>query len=481
MAVLDARAGASLLPGNETVALAYGRRDATARRLLAVADLSAVALALGATALVSSRVTRGDLGWGVLSLPMWILIFKAYGLYDRDIKRVSHTAVDDLPWLFHALVVGSVLMWLYFRLVPVPRMLFGDILVFAMLALVLALLLRMVARRITAWSFGPERVLFVGEGAAAAALARKMRSHPEYGLEPVGQITRSGSALNEAELRVLGELSSFDLTEVAALHRVDRVLVAHSDVGEPVMLDLLRRCKQLSLKVSVLPQLFDAMGPSLEVDDVEGITVLGISPPVLARSSRAMKRGLDIVGGSVALMLATPVVVLIAAAIKLDSRGPVLFRQERIGRLGERFWLLKFRTMDLDAEARRSDLLVLSTDPGWLKLDRDPRVTRVGRFLRVMSLDELPQLLNVLKGEMSLVGPRPLIEAEDRRIDGWGRSRLDLTPGITGLWQVLGRTNIPFEEMVKLDYVYVTNWSLWADVRLMLKTLPAVLTRRGAN
>jgi lipopolysaccharide/colanic/teichoic acid biosynthesis glycosyltransferase len=137
--------------------------------------------------------------------------------------------------------------------------------------------------------------------------------------------------------------------------------------------------------------------------------------------------------------------------------------------------------MVVDAEGRREDLLGRSTDPGWLKLDRDPRITRVGRVLRLTSLDELPQLWNVLKGEMSLVGPRPLIESEDGQIGGWARSRLDLTPGLTGLWQVLGRTNIPFEEMVKLDYLYVTNWSLWGDIRLILRTLPIVLARRGAN
>jgi lipopolysaccharide/colanic/teichoic acid biosynthesis glycosyltransferase len=173
--------------------------------------------------------------------------------------------------------------------------------------------------------------------------------------------------------------------------------------------------------------------------------------------------------------------LIIGLAIKLDSRGPVLFIQSRIGRGGQPLRIYKFRTMARDAEAQRDRLTALSEDPNWLKLDDDPRITRVGRLLRMSSLDELPQLLNVLKGEMSLVGPRPLVESEDERVVDWGRARLDLTPGITGLWQVLGRTNIPFEEMVKLDYLYVTNWSLWSDVRLMLHTLPAVPHRRGAN
>ena len=159
----------------------------------------------------------------------------------------------------------------------------------------------------------------------------------------------------------------------------------------------------------------------------------------------------------------------------------MLFRQERVGRGGRRFRLVKFRTMVADAEAQRAALLAHSTDPHWLKLDHDPRVSRLGHHLRHLSIDELPQLWNVIRGQMSLVGPRPLIVAEDDMVVGWGRGRLDLTPGITGYWQVLGRTRIPFEEMVKLDYLYVTSWSLWNDMRLIIRTLPAVLTRRGAN
>jgi len=159
----------------------------------------------------------------------------------------------------------------------------------------------------------------------------------------------------------------------------------------------------------------------------------------------------------------------------------VFFVQERVGRRGLRFRLFKFRTMGVDAEQQRAELLAQSTDPDWLKLEHDPRITRLGRSLRRLSLDELPQLWNVLRGEMSMVGPRPLIPAEDERVLGWARGRLDLTPGMTGYWQVLGRTRIPFEEMVKLDYLYVMNWSLWEDVRLMLRTLPTVVGGRGVN
>jgi lipopolysaccharide/colanic/teichoic acid biosynthesis glycosyltransferase len=173
--------------------------------------------------------------------------------------------------------------------------------------------------------------------------------------------------------------------------------------------------------------------------------------------------------------------LLSALAIKSTSRGPVFFRQKRVGRGGKSFEVIKFRTMHDNAEARLEELRRHSQDPNWLLIEHDPRITPVGRLLRKTSLDELPQLWNVLRGEMSLVGPRPLIESEDRLVDGWGRNRLALTPGLTGVWQVLGRTSIPFDEMVKLDYLYVANWSVWGDIRLILRTLPAVLSQRGAN
>nr|MBA2523926.1 sugar transferase [Solirubrobacterales bacterium] len=240
-------------------------------------------------------------------------------------------------------------------------------------------------------------------------------------------------------------------------------------------------CRRLSIKVSILPDAVESLGPSVQLDAVQGVTLLGVNPPMLSVTSRGIKRGFDLVISSVILVIAALPMLLIAIAIKLDSPGRVFFTQSRVGRRGRHFRLFKFRTMLSDAEQRRDELMAQSRDPNWLDLADDPRVTRLGRFLRRNSLDELPQLINVLRGEMSLVGPRPLAESEDAMVAGYARGRLDLTPGITGLWQVLGRTRIPFNEMVKLDYMYVTNWSLWLDLRLMLQTLPAVLGRRGAN
>jgi exopolysaccharide biosynthesis polyprenyl glycosylphosphotransferase len=330
-------------------------------------------------------------------------------------------------------------------------------------------------------ALGQERVLLVGQGEELTALVRKMRSHREYGLDPIGVVGRSTQEAAGVGVPVLGALDSVDLSELARTEQVDRVLLSHAGLDGTKLLDFMRECKLMKVKVNVLPQLFSAMGPSVEVDDVEGVTVLSVDPPVLPRYSRITKRLVDVVGAATLLLLTLPLLIMISVAIKLDSRGPVLFRQKRIGKGGKEFRLVKFRTMVMDAEQQQEQLRAASRDKGWLLLDHDPRITRVGRLLRLSSLDELPQLWNVLKGEMSLVGPRPLIESEASQLEQWQRTRIDLTPGLTGLWQVLGRTNIPFDEMLKLDYLYVTNWSLWGDFRLMVKTLPVVVTRKGAN
>jgi exopolysaccharide biosynthesis polyprenyl glycosylphosphotransferase len=314
----------------------------------------------------------------------------------------------------------------------------------------------------------------------ASVLVTKLAAHPEYRLKVVGVL--AGRRVASSSLQGLPTLGSTEqLERVAAQYRATRVIVSPGQIDDLELEELLRRCRALSLKVSVLPQLSDVLGPAVEIDDVEGVTVLGVNPPWLPRSSRALKRAMDITLATMLLVLFAPLMAIVAIAIRLDSRGSIFFGQERVGKRGRRFRLLKFRTMTPDAEQRRAELLEQSIDPHWLKLDHDPRITRVGRRLRRLSLDELPQLWNVLRGEMSLVGPRPLIDADDQLIEGWARRRLDLTPGITGYWQVLGRTRIPFEEMVKLDYLYVMNWSLWSDLRLILRTLPVIISGRGAN
>lgn len=452
------------------------------RRLLALADALAIVVALAAAVLIGGEahpLTR--FAWGLAPLPIWIVLFKVYGLYDRDGKRVSHSTVEEVPWIFHSLVLGTLGLWVLYKALATEQLILVEVLAFFAVALASTLFARAAVRRIARVSMPPERVLLVGGGPTARVLERKVQAHPEYGLELIGRL-----AVDEGDPTGTGRFTRFlgDLSRLEAVcedRSVERVLVVASSVEADVLTDLIRRSKSLDVRISLVPDLVDVLGPSVEIDDIEGITVLGMSPPRLTRSSRALKRAMDVALASGALLVLLPFLVVTAITVRLTSPGPAVFRQERVGRQGRRFRLYKFRTMVEDAEDHAEGLRGMSAHPAWLLLDHDPRVTRVGRLLRLTSVDELPQLWNVVKGDMSLVGPRPILPTHHEHVPEWGRRRLDLTPGITGLWQVLGRTAIPFEEMVKLDYLYVTNWSLWYDVRLLIQTFPILLSRRGAN
>ncbi len=456
--------------------------DSALRRMLAVGDAAAVLVALGAAVSLSGGLKRADyLVWWLVAIPLTIVLFKVYGLYDRDVKRISHSTVDDLPWLAHAIIIETLLLWLYSKPAPMSQLDFAQVVLFGLLALVLTTSARWAIRSFAARRLGQEAALLIGGGKVAQTVSAKLAAHPEYRCKVIGVLADDEFEPSSVPpMPLLG--TPDDLERIAQEHGVQRVIVSLGQRDDEHQLEeLLRQCRKLSLKLSLLPKLSDMLGPAVEIDDVEGMTVLGVNPPWLPRSSRALKRAMDIAFAGALLLLFAPLIAAIALAIKLESGGPVFFAQTRVGRDGRRFNLFKFRTMAADAEERRAELLEQSTDPKWLKLDHDPRITPLGRRLRRLSLDELPQLWNVLRGQMSMVGPRPLIEAEDEWVEGWARGRLNLTPGITGYWQVLGRNRIPFDEMVKLDYLYVMNWSLWEDIRLMLRTLPAVITGRGAQ
>jgi exopolysaccharide biosynthesis polyprenyl glycosylphosphotransferase len=381
----------------------------------------------------------------------------------------------------HAFLAGSVAMWLYFQITPASKLRFLEVLAFVCTAFVLALILRALARHGALRLLGPERVMFVGSGPMAPILVRQMLARPSHGLMPVALLSRPENEQWPLPIASVGELGDVDPAAMIHEHGIDRVIVSAEGIEDDSLLGVVHMCRDAGVKISVLPSLAAMMGPGAIVDHLEGITLIGINVPSLARSSRVLKRAMDVVGATVLLVLTAPVWIGAAIAIKLDSPGPVLFRQNRIGRGGKPIRLTKFRSMVVDAEARRAALLAQSRQEQWLDLEHDPRITRVGRFLRLTSLDELPQLWNVLRGDMSLVGPRPLIAEEDRNVNGWARGRLNLTPGITGMWQVMGRAHIPFEQMIMLDYLYVANWSLWTDIKVILQTIPVVLTRRGAN
>ncbi len=479
--VSELRRKASLDVAALSANFAEGGRDYRIRRLLVASDVIALSVAICSWLVLSPPHSGAHVAWGLVTLPVWVLIFHVYGLYAGGLRRVGYATVDDIPALTHALLVGSVGMWLFFQVTPAGKLEFSELLVFVTLAFVLSLLLRVLTRGLARRLLGMERVMFVGSGPMTPILVRQIAEQRRHGLQPVAVLTQPENEHWPLPLPEAGRLA--DVDPVAVLHRyeVERVIISAEGIEDDGLLDLIDVCRQLMIKISVLPSLAAMIGPAATIDHLEGITLIGINTPALARSSRVLKRATDIVGASILLLFTLPLLIAIAIAIKLDSRGPVLFRQNRIGRGGKPFKLTKFRSMDVDAEARRAALLADSRQQQWLDLEHDPRITRVGRYLRLWSLDELPQLWDVLRGDMSLVGPRPLIEEEDNNVSGWARGRLDLTPGITGMWQVFGRTNIPFDQMIMIDYLYVSNWSLWTDIKLILQTIPVILKRSGAN
>jgi exopolysaccharide biosynthesis polyprenyl glycosylphosphotransferase len=463
--------------------LAGGSGSAQVQRALVAADAAAVVAAVGVAIALASPDERllAQLAWSVLYLPVFLVLFKAYGLYDGDRRRVGHSTFDDVPGVFHGALIGTIGLWAFLKATPADRMVLAQAALLLALTIVVVLVGRAVARRLVARVTAPERVLLVGAGPSAESLVRKTRAHRGRGLRAVGFVCEDGhdGALPEHELPRLG--APRELRAVCLSHGVERIMIASPDLSPEVVTDAIREAHHARVKVTLLPSVTDVLGPSTEVDELVGVTVLAVNPPNLSASSRLFKRGLDVLLSSAALVAMLPLLPLVAAAIRLDSPGPVFFRQRRLGRGGRHFQMIKLRTMVQDAEAQADRLRAHSAHPAWLLLDRDPRITRLGRLLRLTSIDELPQFWNVLRGEMSLVGPRPMPPTTDEHIVGWARRRLDLTPGITGMWQVLGRASLSFEEMIKLDYLYVTNWSVWRDVRLLIRTVSVVLSRRGAN
>jgi exopolysaccharide biosynthesis polyprenyl glycosylphosphotransferase len=461
-------------------------------RLLAAGDLVSLVLAYALAYVVADAIAplppvSAD-GWFLalvaLTAPVvWLGIFTAYNLYDNDSLRISVSSFDEVRDLFHAMLVGSLVYLVLSQAVDF----FFDWWIYTAVESVLFLtgalvLIPVVRGSIRSWVLPrvmtPRRTLIVGSGDDALLVYRKIMAHSEYGLEVVGFL--DGDAEEPLPAPLLG--SPAEVARIVDEFEIDRVLLASSVGSHEETLDLVRTVRRPDVHVSIVPRYFEIFTSHATLDDVEGMPVVTLPPMRLGRSSRLLKRTVDVLVSGTALLVLSPLLAAVAIAIRLDSKGPALYRQPRRGRLGSTFSIVKFRSMHVGAEAKRAEVLHMNEVDGPLfKIKgRDPRVTRVGAFMRKTSIDELPQLWNVLKGEMSLVGPRPFVVYEADLITGWASRRLDMTPGITGLWQVLGRNDIPFEEMTKLDYLYVTNWSLWWDLKILCQTIPVVLGRRGA-
>ncbi len=332
----------------------------------------------------------------------------------------------------------------------------------------------------------PERTLIVGTGPTARAVLELTRRHPEHNLTVVGFIDDEPLDLGPGDPPVIGGLAG--LWQASAELAIDRVIVAFGHAPDAEVLDHVRRCDGLGVQIDVVPRLFDLVGNAPSVSAIGGLPLVRIKPIGARRAERATKRAFDLVVAGVLLVPAAPVMLAIAVAIAVSDGRPVLFRQPRVGRGGAHFRIVKFRTMRNrpDGHDEAGALEPLRDDPvaayllDNLKRNSLDRVTPLGGWLRRTSLDELPQLWNVLRGEMSLVGPRPLSPYENRGLEPWQRRRQDARPGITGLWQVLGRSDVLWSERMQLDYTYVRHWSLAADMRILARTVRAVVRRHGA-
>ncbi len=451
------------------------RRNALYRRSLAMADVVAAVVALVvAVPLLGDDKLKLTL---LAALPLVILVSKAIGLYDRDENLLHRTTLDEVPALFQMTTLYTLLIWLtqgvfiHGTLHPNQVLAVWGMLFVAMAAGRASV--RLLLRRIAP----VERCLVLGDAESAATISYKIDSSPAINAKVLGRATLQHGDSSGNGVSLLGDFSS--LPVLLECHEIERVIIAPTSSDPDELLDAIRLVKALGVKVSLLPRVFEAVGSTVRFDDIQGLTLLGVPTYGLTDSSKLLKRGMDMVGASVGLIVLAPALLTLALLVKLTSPGPVFFHQPRIGRHGEQFEMIKFRTMVDGADEQKAELRGANEADGLFKIADDPRLTDVGRALRRFSLDEMPQLWNVLRGQMSLVGPRPLVPEEDSMVGGWERRRLELMPGMTGIWQVLGSARIPLSEMVKIDYLYGANWSLWLDIKILARTAGFVIGRRG--
>lgn len=458
------------------------RRSTFLHRLLGLADGGSALISGLFAGLVFGLSLESTLILTFVLIVFWVGLAFIFGLYSESGLMTWASGLSDAPRLATAALLLAWPVLGLTELLPLDSPVLVALVVTAAIACSDAIsrgLARGYAHRVAPLR---QRTVIVGSGVVADRLAERIQQHAEFGLQTIGLVDDEVHSVNEEErLPKLGSLA--DLDDLLEGERVDRVIIAFSRASHQDLLDCIRVCRNQRVAVDMVPRLFELVESGRSVTQIGGMPVLSIGAPPLGKASRAAKRALDIAGSGLALLLLSPILLGIGLAIKLTSRGPVFFRQVRAGRGGTTFRVFKFRTMYADAEDRKRDYEDANeaTDGVMFKIRDDPRITRVGGFLRRTSLDELPQLINVFAGEMSLVGPRPLILAEaEQAAQSWHARRLDLRPGITGLWQVSGRSDLPFQEMVRFDYQYVSGWSIARDIEILLATVPVVLSGRGA-
>jgi len=470
-------------------ALSLLLRASTAQRVVRVVSLAAIDFAGVALAIFTALVLKEAVHGSVRAsdsvhgtkqfLPfaylLTALLFARSGLYAERAQRPGLTRiVGSLFEVACVALVFAVVSGEHFS----SYYLFWSSLALAIfyIAVARAGYDRVTARALRAAGY-QRRAVLVGRGKQIADVAHALRDTPHMPIEVVGYL--SPVVLGEGSVRSLGTLA--DLDRVLSGTRVDEVIIADSDFPKDDAVELVDRCHRRGVTVRLAPSTMEILIHRAEFVPGQSLPLFELGPPVFEGIDFALKRTFDLVGATLLLILLSPLLLALTLAVALSSRGPVLYRSVRRG-IGQRpFDCLKFRTMHSDAEQCQPDLEELNEADGALfKIRDDPRLTSVGRFLRRFSLDELPQLVNVLRGEMSLVGPRPLPERDYEMLEDWHRKRYLVLPGITGLWQVSGRSELDFDDLVHLDFIYLERWSLALDLTILLKTAPAVLSRRGA-
>lgn len=465
-------------------------RNRLMKRVLTASDIFSVAGAFVCSELLykSAAGPNGRVELALIaSLPGWIVLAKLLGLYDRGEIRAEHSTIDELPSIIEMTAIGVLLFTGAVVATGITSLYTPGILLFFIFAAASIAVMRGLMRLLVHRRAAPiENAVIIGAGLIGQLVALKLIEHNDRGINLVGFVDSAPRELASELDRVAVLGGPERLPEIIRFFDVDRAIIAFSRETPSETLDIIRSMRNLNVQIDIVPRLFEMVGPRVDTYTLNGLPMLGLAPGVIPRSSLYLKRAIDIVLGSVLLILLAPLFAYIALRIKLDSNGPVLYRHVRVGRGGKGFCLYKFRTMTVDRDGTL-DFQRLMLDPvlrtefeSTYKLRNDPRVTRFGAFLRRTSLDELPQLVNVIRGEMSLIGPRPVVRAELERYGRDAEALTTLPPGITGYWQISGRSDVSYPERVRLDMSYVRDWSLPLDLTILAKTARVILSRRGA-